>query len=65
MPLKKVGNKFEVISKTTGKAVTPPMSHDEALKRERQIQFFVNDAQYQKDHHGQHIPIEKPKKRGK
>lgn len=61
MTLKKVGNKFKVVSKTTGKDLSKPMSHDEAMKRERQIQFFKNDEQYMKDHAGKHIPMKKKK----
>lgn len=58
MTLKKVGNKYKVVSKTTGKDLSKPMSKDEALHRERQIQFFKNNEQYKKDH-GRSIPMKR------
>ena len=61
MTIKKVGSKFEVVSKTTGKPMSKPMSKEMAKKREKQIQYFKNDEQYMKDHGGKHIPITKKK----
>lgn len=60
MTIKKVGTKFEVVSKTTGKPLSKPMTKMMALKREKQIQFMVNDEKYMKDH-GTHIPMKKKK----
>jgi hypothetical protein len=61
MTIKKAGSKFEVMSKTTGKPLSKPMSKKAAVHREKQIQYFKNDAQYQKDHGGKHIPLTKKK----
>jgi hypothetical protein len=52
MTLKKVGNKYKVVSKTTGKDLSKPMSKEMALHREKQIQMFKNLDKYKKDHNG-------------
>jgi hypothetical protein len=60
MVLKKVGEKYKVVSKTTGKSLSKLESKKEALHREKQIQFFKNDEKYKKDH-GRGIPMRKKK----
>jgi len=35
----------------------------EEIKREKQVQFFENDKEYQKDHGGKHIPMKDKKKK--
>ena len=62
MTIKKTSKGFELDSKTTGKKLGGPYkTKEEAMKREKQVQFFKNDAKYQKDHGGKHIPIKKKK----
>lgn len=58
--LKKTGSKYKVTSKTTGRDLSKPMSKEEALKREKQIQYFKNNEEYEKDH-GRSIPRKKKK----
>lgn len=57
MTIKRSGHGFAVYGKNSGKRLTKTYrSRKSALHRERQIQYFVNDKKYFKDHH-RHIPI--------
>lgn len=62
MTIKRSGRGFAVYGKKTGKRLTKTYkSRKAALHREKQIQYFVNDKKYFKDH-GRHIPIRRRKR---
>ena len=64
MTITKTKKGFVIKSKTTGKTLSKPYkTRDEALHRERQIQYFKNNEKYKKDHHGRSIPVKKKSKK--
>lgn len=63
MTIKPAGKGKYVLVSHTGKRLTKPTTKKNALKRERQIQFFKNNKQYKKDHHGRGIPLRRKGKK--
>jgi hypothetical protein len=61
MMIKKVGSKYVLFSKKTGKRLSKPTTKAGAKKREKQVQYFKNNEKYKKDHGGKSIPIKKKK----
>ena len=61
MTVKKVKGGYVLVSKKTGKRLSKVTSKAGAMKREKQVQYFKNNAQYKKDHGGRSIPIRKKK----
>lgn len=62
MTIKRVRGGYRVFGKKSGRSLTKTYkSRASALHRERQIQYFVNNAKYKKDH-GRSIPIKRKKR---
>ena len=53
--IERVGNKFRLVS-GKGKNLGTYQSQSQAQHREKQVQFFKNKEQFQKDHPGKRFP---------